>query len=63
MSNILTIVMRLIKYYLAPFALEYVCNLQPDSFNSHRTKLFFVELSHDARMIGMFTELALIGDF
>lgn len=40
LSNILTIVMRLIKYYLAPFALEYVCNLQPDSFNSHRTKFF-----------------------
>lgn len=55
--------MRLIKYYLAPFVLEYVCNLQPDSFNSRRTKLFFVELSHDARMIGMFTELALIGEF
>lgn len=63
MSNILTIVMRLIKYYLAHFTLEYVCNLQPDSFNSHRTKFFFVELSHDARMIGMFTELALIGEF
>ena len=40
LSNIVTIVMRLIKYYLAPFALEYVRNLQPDSFNSHRTKFF-----------------------
>ena len=58
LSNILTIVMRLIKYYLAPLCVT--CNQIVLTLIGQN---FFVKLSHDARMIGMFTEMALIGEF
>ena len=54
--------MRLIKYYLAPFCIG-MCVTCNQIVLTLIGQNFFVKLSHDARMIGMFTELALIGEF